>query len=335
MKTKRLIVAMILVLLVVGVLSAAGQAEKAGAQKEYVLRLGHDQSTGHPYDLGAKYFADNVEKATDGAVKIVIYPSAQLGDSAEQIEGLRMGTLDITVAAFAHAASFIPELDLFGAPFLFVDEAHFSNVFNGEVGEILDKASKDHYGIRLLSTFTSGYRLLFNNKRPVKTAEDLVGIKVRVMGGEANAMTWSVFGALPTPMPYSEVYSALQAGVIDGAENEPVSILMNRFYENAPYFALTKHLVLPMGVFISGDVYDKLPADYQRILKEEAVKAAKWEMTYITAENVKAIAEMEKMGVQVTTPDPSVFQAQGKEIQNLVAKKLGLIELLEKVRAAE
>lgn len=335
MKTKKLLVAMVLILLTVGMVFAAGQTDKGAAQKQFSLRLGHDQSSGHPFDLGAKRFAENVEKATNGNVKITIYPSSQLGDSSEQIEGLKMGTLDMAVAAFSHVASFVPELDLFGAPFLFVDEEHFTNVFTGEVGDLLDKASQDRYGIHLLSTFTSGYRLLFNNKRLVEDSEDLAGMKIRVMGGEANALTWSVFGALPTPMPYSEVYSALQAGVIDGAENEPVSVLMNRFYENAPYFAMTRHLVTPLGLFISGATYKKLPAEYQQIVKEEAVKAAEWEMEYITAENMKAIAEMEKMGVKVSYPDVSVFQAEGRKIQDQVAKKLNLTDLLEKVRAAE
>lgn len=330
---KALVLLAIVALVGSSVLFAAGQGEASGS-KVYNLKLGHDQSSGHPYDLGAKRFAENVEKATNGAVKISIYPAAQLGDSAEQIEGLRMGTLDISVAAFAHAASFIPELDLFGAPFLFVDEEHFANVFDGEVGEILNKASQDRYGIHLLSTFTSGYRLLFNNKRPVMTADDLRGMKIRVMGGEANALTWSVFGALPAPIPYSEVYSALQAGVIDGAENEPVSIKLNRFYENAPYFALTKHLVLPMGVFISDRTLKSLPQEYQRIIKEEAVKAAQWEREYITEENMKSIEEMAAMGVKVTEPDASAFQSMGMGIQDMVAEKLGFTDLLQKVRAA-
>ena len=314
-------------------LFAAGQSD-AKAEKVYELKLGHDQSSGHPYDMGAKKFAEGVEKATNGAVKISIYPAAQLGDTPEQIEGLKMGTLDISVAAFSHVASFIPELDLFGVPFLFVDDDHFEKVFDGEVGEILDKASRDRYGIHLLSTFTSGYRLLFNNKRPVNTTDDLRGMKIRVMGGEANALTWSVFGAIPTPLPYSEVYSALQAGVIDGAENEPVSVKLNRFYEKAPYFALTKHLVLPMGVFISDRSLKKLPEEFQAILKEEALKAAKWERVYITEENMNSVDEMRSFGVKVTEPEASAFQEKGKSIQDSIAKKLGLVDLLEKVRAA-
>ena len=208
---------------------------------EFELTLGHDQADGHPYDLGVKRFADRVKQATGGAVNIKVFPSGQLGDSPEQFEGLRLGTQDLALAAFSHASQFCTAFGLFGAPFLFEDEPHFAAVFDGEVGGILDASCREQYKVSLVSTFTSGYRLLLNSRRPVRSAADLAGLKIRVMAGEADARTWQIFGAIPSPMPYSEVYSALQAGVIDGAENEPVSILSNRFYEAAPHFALTNH----------------------------------------------------------------------------------------------
>ncbi len=313
---------------------SGGSKESSASAKQVVLRLGHDQSDGHPYDLGVKQFAEGVAKGSNGAIQIKIYPAAQLGNSPEQIEGLRLGTLDIALSAFSHVTGFVKELDLFGAPFLFETEAHFGNVFDGEVGTILDKACKEKYDIRLLSTFTSGYRLLFNRKRPINTIEDLKGLKIRVMGGEANSLTWSVFGAIPAPMPYSEVYSALQAGVIDGAENEPVSVMLNKFYEAAPYLALTDHLVLPMGLFMSDKVLQRLPKEYQDLIFSEARKAAVWERTYITKKNASAIEEMQqKYKVIVTKPDKQVLLEKGRTIQDTMAKKLGLEALLAKVRA--
>ena len=303
---------------------------------KFELRLAHDQSTGHPYDLGAQKIAENVKKATNGDVVIKIYPSSQLGDTAEQIENLRYGVIDLSIAAFAHTAAFVNELDIFGAPFLFRDAEHFSAVFDGKVGQMLDKAAQKKYQIRLISTFTSGYRLLFNGKRPVNSTADLKDLKIRVMGGEANAATWRVFGAKPVPLPYSEVYSALQAGVIDGAENEPVSILMNKFYEAAPYFAITKHLVLPMGVFMSQKSLDKLPAEYQKIIIEETKKAAIWEREYIVKKNKSSIEEMvEKYNVKVTYPDGNELVSKASGIQDDIAGKLKLEALLEEIRAAK
>jgi TRAP-type C4-dicarboxylate transport system substrate-binding protein len=169
----------------------------------------------------------------------------------------------------------------------------------------------------------------------VESASDLQGLKIRVMGGEADALTWQVFGALPVPMPYSEVYSALQAGVIDGAENEPVSILANKFYEAAPYFALTNHLVLPMGLFISERTLDRLPPDFQDILREEARKAAVWEREYVAEQNASALAEMqEQFGVEVSGLDPDELRERSLQVQDQVARQLGLQDLLEQVRTA-
>ena len=301
----------------------------------FELRLGHDQTEGHPYHLAVERFAEGVREATEGAVEITIFPAAQLGDSPEQIEGLYLGTLDLALAAFSHASQFCSEFGLFGAPSLFRSEEHFAAVFDGEVVDILDNACRERYSISLLSTMTSGYRLLFNGKRPVETAADLRGLKIRVMGGEADALMWQVFGALPVPMPYSEVYSALQAGVIDGAENEPVSILSNKFYEAAHYFALTNHLVLPMGLFISERTLENLPEAYQKIIREEARKAAVWEREFVTRRNAEALSEMqERFGVQLSSLDPAELLEKSLQVQGIVAEDLGLQDLLEKVQAA-
>jgi tripartite ATP-independent transporter DctP family solute receptor len=302
---------------------------------EFELTLGHDQADGHPYDLGVKRFAERVKQATGGAVNITIFPAGQLGDSPEQFEGLRLGTQDLALAAFSHASQFCSAFGLFGAPFLFEDEAHFAAVFDGAVADTLDASCRDQYRVSLLSTFTSGYRLLFNSRRPVRSAADLAGLKIRVMAGEADARTWQIFGAIPSPMPYSEVYSALQAGVIDGAENEPVSILSNRFYEAAPHFALTDHLVLPMGLFISERTLNRLPDAHRERVREAARQAAIWQRELITSRNATALAEMqERYGVRVSELDSEELRERATTIQDHMAQKLGVQDLLARVRAA-
>lgn len=301
----------------------------------YDLRLGHDQTDGHPYDLAVDTFAQRVYDATAGAVRIRVFPAAQLGDSPEQVEGLRMGTLDMTLAAFSHASQFCPEFGLFGAPFLFENDAHFAAVFDGDVGTDLEQACADRYSVRLLSTLTSGYRVLFNGRRPVESAADLRGLKIRVMAGEADALTWETFGAMPVPMPYSEVYSALQAGVIDGAENEAASILANKFYEAARHLAPTNHLVLPMGLFISTDTFDRLPSEYREVVREHARAVAVWQRELMAERNASAVEEMRaEYGVQISSLDASELRHRSTGIQDQVADGLGLTELLQKIRAA-
>jgi TRAP-type transport system periplasmic protein len=314
------------------ILALAGLAVVAscgGRDEGFHLRLGHDQSKGHPYDLAAERFAQAVDSATGGAVHIAVFPAAQLGDSPEQIEGLYLGTLDLALAAFSHASQFCPELGLFE------DEDHFAAVFDGEVGDSLDAACSRAYSIRLLSTFTSGYRVLIDGKRPIESPSDLAGLKIRVMGGEADALTWQVFGAIPVPMPYSEVYSALQAGVIDGAENEPVSVLTNRFYEAAPYIAPTDHLILPMGLFMSERTLEKLPERYRTTLRAEARRAAVWERELMIRSNADALDEMKRQhGVTISAIDPAELRASAIPIQERVASELHLEDLLKRVRDA-
>ena len=301
----------------------------------FELRLAHDQTDGHPYDLAADTFAARVAAATNGVVRIRVYPAAQLGDAPEQIEGLKLGTLDLALAAFSHASQFCPEFGLFGAPFLFESDAHFGAVFDGAVGDSLAEACSKRYSVRLLSTLTSGYRVLLNGKRPVHTVADLRGLKIRVMSGEADALTWKAYGAIPVPMPYSEVYSALQAGVIDGAENEPASILANKFYEAAHYFAPTNHLVLPMGLFISEKTLQKLPDQYRQVLRDEARAAAVWERGMIAERNAAALTEMQqKYGVKLSGVNPAELRTQANQIQDQVAQKFGFTDLLSRVRAA-
>ena len=146
---KKIMVILVLIGLVVSPVFSGGSKESAGTAKQTVLRLGHDQSDGHPYDLGVKKFAEGLTKGTNGAFQVKIYPAAQLGNSPEQIEGLNLGTLDIALSAFSHVTGFVKELDLFGAPFLFETDAHFGNVFDGEIGRTLDAACRDKYSIRL------------------------------------------------------------------------------------------------------------------------------------------------------------------------------------------
>jgi tripartite ATP-independent transporter DctP family solute receptor len=315
-------------------LGAVLLAACGGDSGSYDLRLGHDQVDGHPYDLAVDSFAARIGRATRSAVTIRVFPAAQLGDSPEQLEGLRMGTLDMALVAFSHASQFCPEFGLFGAPFLFESDAHFAAVFDGDIGDTLEQACRDRYSVRLLSTLTSGYRILFNGRRPVRSAADLRGLKIRVMGGEADALTWQAYGAIPVPMPYSELYSALQTGVIDGAENEAASILANKFYETARYFAPTNHLVLPMGLFISDRTFDRLPERFRAVLREEARQVAAWQRALMTESNEMALAEMRRFGVQVSTLDRSELRAASIGIQDQVAAQLGLTELLERVRAA-
>jgi len=301
-----------------------------------VLRFAHNQPTGHPYDEAARRFAAGVEAATGGTVLVKIYPSSQLGDTVEQLEGLLLGTVDFSIAATAFASEFVPEFGLFSAPFLFEDVAHFGAVFDGETGAMLDALAKDRAGIRLVGMLSTGDRIFFNSRRAVEDISDLNGLIVRVMPGKADAMTWASFGAIPTPMAYSELYSALQAGVIDGAENDPASILSNRFFEACPYLSVTNHLVLPLGIF-SGELTRRRVSEAAwRIILEEARKTSAWQRAYMDQRNREALRTMQTdFGVTVSYPERVAFTEKAQALQDQIADELGAGNLLEHIRRAQ
>ena len=302
---------------------------------EFELTLGHDQADGHPYDLGVKRFAERVKQATGGAVNIKVFPSGQLGDSPEQFEGLRLGTQDLALAAFSHASQFCTAFGLFGAPFLFEDEAHFAAAFDGEVGGILDSSCREtgqsQPGLDVYFWVPSAPQLQTAGQKRGRPGGSEVPRHGRRGGcpDVADLRRNSFADAGP------QVYSALQAGGIDGAENEPVSILSNRFDEAAPHFALTNHLVLPMGLFMSERTLKRLPEPYRRRVWQEARDAAIWQRDFIISRNAQALAEMQqKFGVRVSDLDSRELRGSGAAIQDYMAQKLGLQELLAKVRAA-
>lgn len=300
-----------------------------------VLRLAHNQPTGHPYDLGSRRFATGVGEATQGKVIVKIYPSSQLGDSPEQLEGLLLGTLDFSVAATAYASEFVPQFGLFSAPFLFADVEHFGTVFDGVAGKMLDSLAFEQYRIRFIGTLSSGDRIFFNSRRDVGDLADLNGLKVRVMSGKADAMTWGAFGAIPTPMSYSELYSALQAGVIDGAENDPASILANRFYEATPFMTVTNHLVLPMGIFASERTRKRVSPETWEIILQEAREAGAWQRLFMDQRNRDALETMQsEYGVTVSYPDRNTFIERVKTLQDEIAVELQATALLEQIRLA-
>lgn len=302
----------------------------------FELRLAHNQPAGHPYDQGARRFAAGVREATNGKVIVKIYPSSQLGDTPEQLEGLLLGTLDFSVAATAYASEFVPEFGLFSAPFLFEDVDHFGAVFDGPAGSMLDSLAFARYRIRFIGTLSSGDRIFFNSKRVVDDLSDLSGLKVRVMSGRADALTWSAFGAIPTPMSYSELYSALQAGVIDGAENDPASILANRFYEATPYLSVTNHLVLPMGIFASDHTRRRVPPEIWDVVLQQAREAGAWQRNFMDETNRTALTAMQDdYGVTVSYPDRSPFVEKVESIQEQIAGELQATALLRHIRQAK
>jgi tripartite ATP-independent transporter DctP family solute receptor len=324
-----------LVLLMGLAVMGAGGPVLVGAA-EITLRAGHDQPPKSMYDEGHQYLARKLAERTNGRVQVQVFPAAQLGSEVVMLEGLRMGSIDIIVAHVANAATVVPELALFSVSYLFKDQDHFERVINTPKFQqrISQLVEGKNLGLKVLSFYSAGVRSLYNRKAPVRTPEDLKGMKVRVMANPVEAKIWKTFGAIPTPMATGEVYSALQAGAIDGGENSPSVVEGLKYYEPAPYLVMTEHQRSLALLMMNEKRLKALPPDIQKILLDTAGEAADFERKRDAELNVEAIERMKARGAKVIEPDRAKFASLVPSIQDEVARDLKMEDVLAIIRAA-
>jgi tripartite ATP-independent transporter DctP family solute receptor len=244
----------------------------AGAET-IVLKAGHSANPDEPYHVGLQALADRVKELSNGQVEIQIFPNNQLGNEKEMIEGLLLGTLDMTVPSNGVVTNFVPELGIFDLPFLFRDREHMYKVMDGPVGEELGQALEAK-GFKLLAFYEAGIRHIMTTKKPIDSYDDLAGMKIRTMQVPAHVASFNAFGANATPLAYGELYGALQSGVVDGAEAANTNYNSKKFYEVAPYWATVAWTALVADLIMSKEKFDSLPADVQQILQQAALESA-------------------------------------------------------------
>ena len=270
----------------------------SGAQK--VFRMAHNHSGETPTTLGCYYFADRVEELTDGEIKIEVFIGGVLGSEVETMEQLLEGTIEMNRISATRLGEFNPIMDIFSIPYLFRNEQHFLNVVHGDVGRELAATCENH-GVKLLSYFYTGSRSIYNKVRPINRPEDLEGLKIRVMGSELMIETMKALGASPTTTAYSEVYSALQTGVIDGAENPPASVVDMSFYEVADYYSLNEHFTIPDVIVMSKEIWDELEPMHKAIFLRVARETELYVQELVTQAIKDSLEIIEESGTKVNT----------------------------------
>jgi tripartite ATP-independent transporter DctP family solute receptor len=275
--------------------------------KPVALKLGHAVAVEHPYHLGAMKFAELVAQRTKNKVKIDVYPSTQLGNERDMVEGLQLGTIDLVVTSTGPLGGFVPKMFVVDLPFLFRDREHAYKVLDGPIGKDLFEAFAPK-GIKGLAFWENGFRQITNNVRPIEKPEDLKGIKIRTMENKVHLASFRAFGASPTPMAWSEVYTALQQKTIDAQENPVAIIYHQKIAEVQKYLTLTGHFYSPTPLLMSLKVYQTLPKDIQKIMDDTAIECATYERNLLRDSEAKQIAELKAKGMQVTTPNKKPFQ---------------------------
>ena len=316
------------------VFAAAGLAASmaTGASAE-TLRFGHYANTSDTPHHAAEMFKWIVEDMTDGALTIEVYPAGELGNSANSLQGARLGTIDITVTGNPYFTSFAPQVNVLDLPFLFESPQHAYRVLDGEVGEELMN-SINAVGLQGLAFWEIGFRNLTNNTRPIHGPDDLKGLKLRTTPNPAHIEAFSILGANPAPMPFAELYSALQTGTVDGQENPTTHIYHSNFHEVQKHLSITEHAYTAAPLVMNAAKFQSLPQDQQEALKVAAKIAAAYERELNRVLEQSSLDAMKAAGVAVVL-DPNVDafrELVAEKTRAMYTEKFG-DELLQKIDA--
>jgi tripartite ATP-independent transporter DctP family solute receptor len=290
----------------------------AAAGEVITIKFGNSPSLDDPECLGALRFGELAEKKTGGRVKVQVYPLSQLGAQREMLEGLRLGTIEMTMVTVGFMSSYDPFLNIFELPFLYRDHFHSYKVFDGPIGDDVKKRIESKTDFKPLAYFEAGIRHMTNSRRPINTPEDLKGLKIRVPQSKVNMDALAAMGATPVAMAFPEIYSALQQKVVDGQEN-PYTMPWNaKFYEAQKYLSKTGHMLLTHTVVYSKKLWQQLPADIQAALQESANEAKVYqrEQVRLMEDKMKGLL-VEKGGMVYNEANQDAFR---KAVEPMYAK---------------
>lgn len=270
------------------------------------LRIGHVLDMEHSVHKAMEHMAEKLAEYSDNTMQIMIYPNAQLGGEREMVELLQIGSLAMAKVSAAAIEGFVPEMKLYGVPYLFKNKTHKWKVLNGEVGqELLQLTDKAH--LEGLGYYDSGSRSFYMTDHKVESPADLGSQKIRVMQSPTAVKMVQAFGGAATPISFGELYAALQQGVVDGAENNPPSFYLSRHYEISKYYVLDEHTSIPDVVIASKHVMSTLTEQQQKWLKMAVADSVELQKELWTALEEKSLFEVKKHGVEVIYPDKKPF----------------------------
>lgn len=299
--------------LLLGALLAAGgfalalrNAPVAGSQAGRVLKLAHGLDPAHPVHQGMLHMQKRLAEISGGALTMEVYSSGVLGGETECIEQLQNGVLAMTKTSTGAMESFVPEMQVFGLPYLFRDSEHFWKVADSKIGrDLLHKGvERNMYG---LCYYDAGSRNFYTKSRQIKTPDDLKGLKIRVMNSPMAIKMVEMMGASPTPISWGELYSALAQGIVDGAENNPPSFFSNKHFEACKFFSLDGHVMLPDMLLISAPIWGDLTDQEQAWLQQAADESSQFQRELWATKSDEALEEVKKLGVEVYQPDKTPF----------------------------
>ncbi|HYP83099.1 TRAP transporter substrate-binding protein [Variovorax sp.] len=283
------------------------------------IKFANQNAAGHPIVLGMEKFGQLVEAKSGGKLKVNVYPGGALGSDQANLSALQGGTLEMASMNSGIFASIVKEFAIYDFPFLFGTPKEADAVVDGPFGTGLHKKLEDK-GLVGLAYYELGFRQLTNSRRPVAKVEDIAGLKLRVIPNPINIDWVSALGANPTPLPFPELYAALEQKAVDGQENPVATIRGAKLYEVQKYMTLTNHQYNPQSVVISKKFWDSLSAGDQKILQEAATESAVYEREQSRAQAASILAELKKSGMEVTELPPAEVAKLREKMKPVIAK---------------
>jgi tripartite ATP-independent transporter DctP family solute receptor len=315
--------------LVVRALACAALLSSGPAMAQIELKLGHVGEPGSLFAKSSEEFARRANERLAGKAKVVVFGSSQLGGDKELLQKLKLGTVEFAVPSTVMSS----ESDLFGIfemPYLVKDRKHMAAI-EKEVfwPSLAPEAEKK--GLKVLAVWENGYRHITNNRHPIKVPADLKGIKLRVPEGKWRVKMFQTYGANPSPMKFSEVFTALQTGVMDGQENPFSQIVSAKFQEVQKFLSLTGHVYTPAYLTVGSKKWASLPADVRKVLEDTAKETQRFVYAAAEKDDNELIGVIRKAGVQVNDADKAAFVAASKAVYEEFGKEVkGSKELIDK-----
>ncbi len=299
------------------------------------IKLAHSLGVTHPVHEAMVFMANQVAKKSEGKLKIEIYPSSQLGSEKQALELLQIGSLGMTKVSAAVMENFSPDLKVLGYPYIFRNDEHRFKIYDGGIGKKLLSGS-EQFWLKGLTYFDAGNRSFYTKNTPIDKPKDLEGLKIRVMQSPTAIEMVKSFGGSPTPISWGELYTSLQQGVVDGAENNLPSFYTSKHYEVCKYFSKNEHSSIPDILVIGTLTWNGLTPQEKEWLTEAVEEATVLQRKLWQDAEKEALTEIEKAGVQVSYPDKSLFDEKAKPmLQSLKEKNGHLYELVQEIKSVQ
>lgn len=276
------------------------------------IKLGHGLDVNHSVHKAMVKMGKDLNEISGGELLLEIYPSQQLGTERQCLELLQIGSLDMTKVSVGTLENFAPKMKVLGLPFLFRDRQHSFDVLDGPIGqELLNDGEK--YWLKGLGYYDAGSRSFYTKDRPINSPSDLEGLKIRVMESVTAMDMVKGLGGSPTPISWGELYTALQQGVVDGAENNPPSFYLSRHYEVCKFYTLDEHTVLPDVILAGTHLWNRLSDKEKSWLKQAVDNSIDYQRQLWAEAEAEALLEVQKAGVEIIRPDKALFANQVKD----------------------